>query len=465
MQEKAKLRSPSPTPHQHEPWARTVHEACGVENPESQRDQGDAPWEHSVMQDASGRTAQLTMCLSHIIDPYLLDQVTDFAYGAVCSLCATEHLVPSGPVVRLKQLAPVLREAARRRYDHVGFVSGGEQLQTPISSRDVAASLLSEAVEPAALAFTSEVAAQFLEDERAWFELFDQDHEAGVQFEWDDFEQNVKHVTRLLAPALGTTPTTPPERNYEFVRSLLVLTEERSGMARTVKRGTRLFRARSERDSRALEEKIRLAPARELGPAPAERVSAGRMNAQGVSMLYAALDADTACAEVASHSPYDEAVVGTFILQQPLRILDLTRVPAKRSVFESAYEEGDNRLASLDFYRDRITQPVILDDNHPVDYVPSQMLTEAFRWWSQPRLDGIAFPSRVSPGGTNIVLFFGDHKWFEEVGKPLSRFSQFERENERGRSGPVFVIDPATVRRYEVRRTVSVTRRSATART
>jgi RES domain-containing protein len=417
------------------------------------------------MQDASGSTAQLTMCLGHIVDSYLLDQVHDFAYEAACSLCATEHLVPSGPVVRLEQLAPLVREAARRHYDHDGFVLNGEQLQTPISAKDVAASLLSKAVEPAALEFTSEVAARFVGREKAWFVPFDQDHEADVHFEWDDFEQSVKHVTRLLAPPVGTTPTTPPERNYEFVRSLLVLAEERSGMARTLKRGTKLYRARSERDSRTLEEKVRLSPAGELGPAPAERVSAGRMNAQGVPMLYVALDGDTACAEVASHSPYDEAVVGTFILQQPVRILDLTRVPTKRSVFESAYEEGDHRLDSLNFYRDRITQPVILDDNHPVDYVPSQILTEAFRWWSTPQLDGIAFPSRVNPGGTNVVLFFGDQKWFEQVGTRSSRFLQFERENERGRSGPVFVIDPATVRRYEVRRTVSVTRRPGTADT
>jgi RES domain-containing protein len=134
------------------------------------------------------------------------------------------------------------------------------------------------------------------------------------------------------------------------------------------------------------------------------------MNAQGVPMLYVTLDAETACAEVASHSPYDETVVGAFILQQPLRILDLTQVPPPRSVFDETHKEGDDRLSSLSFYKDRITRPVILDDNHPVDYVPSQMLTEAFRWWTNPRLDGIAYPSRVRKGGTNVVLFFGDPK-------------------------------------------------------
>jgi RES domain-containing protein len=361
--------------------------------------------------------------------------------------------------VDLKHLAPLLTTAAHRFYDHIGFVVDEAQVLPPIDATEVVTSLLGAAVEPAALRCVSEAAAEFVREEKAWFVPFDEDDDAGVQFEWDDFEQSVKHETRLLAPPVGTKALTPPERNYAFVRSLLFLAEERFGLIQTLERGTKLFRARTERDSRALEEKVRNSPATELGPAPIERAAAGRMNAQGVPMLYVALEADTACTEVASHSPYDEAVVGTFILQQPLRILDLTQIPPRRSVFDDANAGDDKRLASLNFYRDRITQPVILDDNHPVDYVPSQMLTEAFRWWSRPPLDGIAFPSRVRDGGTNVVLFFGDPKWYQELNKPSSRFSQFEREMERGRSGPVFVIDPVTVRRFGVERSMTVKRR------
>lgn len=177
-------------------------------------------------------------------------------------------------------------------------------------------------------------------------------------------------------------------------------------------------------------------------------------------MFYVALDAATACAEVAAHSPYDEVVVGTFVLQQPLRVLDLTTVPATRSIFDdSPTQDGDERLNSLSFYVERITQPVILDGNHPVDYAPTQVLTDAIREWADPRVDGIAYPSRVSEkGGTNVVLFYSDRMWFESPEEPSSRFERMVREVEHGRRTSLFRIDPRTVRRYRVSRQISVRR-------
>lgn len=382
----------------------------------------------------------------------------EFAEKGKCTICRTEHLTPRGPVVDLQRVARVVEDVATRRYDNEGFLVDDEQLLQPLETEKVVATLLDGCVEPAGFDLVSGLTAKLFHQQQDWFEPFEEAREASIQFEWDDFEQSLKHESRLLAPATSTRPETAPEKNYAFVRSLLVFAEERAGLVHTLCKGTKLYRARTERDSRALEEKIRSSPAGELGPAPAELVTAGRMNAQGVPMLYVARDAETACAEVASHSPYDEAVVGNFILQQPLRILDLTQVPPPQSVFDETHEEGDDRLNSLGFYKDRITRPVILDNNHPVDYVPSQMLTEAFRWWTEPRLDGIAFPSRVRKGGTNIVLFFGDPMWYEQHGKQSSRFTCFQRGIQRNHQGPIFTIDPKTVRRYQVNRALTVER-------
>lgn len=402
------------------------------------------------------------LCVAHITDSHLRRRVEEYARAGECVICAAQHQGSSGPVVNVDQIAGIVFAVAARNYDHEGFVVDHEQLLQPLTNDEVVVLLLQNAIEPSALDRTCKLVARVLDqeesDEQDWFEPFDEDREAGVQFEWDDFERSLKHESRLLAPASGDRPVTAPEKNYEFVRSLLVFAEARAGLVRTLLRGTKLYRARAERDPNVLEKKIRDSPARELGPAPVERVSAGRMNAQGVPMLYVARDAKTACAEVASHSPYDEAVVGTFILQQPLRILDLTLVPPPRSVFDDSHEEGDERLSSLSFYKDRITRPVILDENHPVDYVPSQMLTEAFRWWTNPRLDGIAFPSRAHDGGTNIVLFFGESKWYEQQGVQSSRFTRFEREQERGRPGALFIIDPKTVRQYQINRSLTTKR-------
>lgn len=398
------------------------------------------------------------MCIGHITDPHLRRRVETFGTSDTCTICVTASLTAGGKVVSLERLAQVVHDVAKRRYDHHGFCPGGEQLLTPMNTSQVVDRLLADAVEPAALDHVTERIAGLVNDEQDWFEPFDEDRKAGVEFEWDDFEQSIQHESRLLSPPVGARPETAPEKNFAFVKSLLVLAEERAGLVRTLPRGQELYRARIDRDVHELEQKARDSPARTLGPAPAELVTAGRMNAQGVPMLYVALEADTACAEVACHSPYDEAVAGTFVLQQPVRILDLTQVPPARSVFDETSQEADERLNSLSFYRDRITRPVVLDGRHPVDYVASQLLTEAFRWWTTPRLDGIAYPSHVREGGTNIVLFFGDRIWFEEVGAPASRFARYQRLTARGVADPLFIIDHETVRRYRVKRELTVER-------
>lgn len=399
-----------------------------------------------------------SMCLEHVVDFHLHRRLTAFAGDGDCAVCPQVGQTQSGPVVNLGDVARVVEDAVHRSYDHEGAVIDGEQLQEPLGNEDVVTNVLDGTIERTAFDVVSAMVAALFQPYEVWFEPFDMDAMAGVEFEWDDFENNVKHVTRLLSASNGNDSRTPPEQNYEFVKSLLVLTEERAGLILTLDEGVELYRARMARDARELESEVRVSPATKLGPAPSDRASAGRMNAQGVPMFYVAGDEETACAEVASHSPYKEAVVGTFVLQQPLRVLDLTQVPPPPSIFDDAQDEVDQRLSSLGFYIERISRPVIQDGNHPVDYVPSQMLTEAFRWWSNPRLDGIAYPSKVREGGMNIVLFFGEPMWFENQGQPAKRLTRYERDIQRGSEEPVFVIAPESVRRYEVERSITAKR-------
>ena len=78
----------------------------------------------------------------------------------------------------------------------------------------------------------------------------------------------------------------------------------------------------------------------------------------------------------------------------------------------------------------RIIRPVIVDGNHPVDYAPTQIITEAFRWWSKPKIDGIAYRS-LNGGGTNVVLFYGEAFWFESDSEKGTNMDRIERDTER----------------------------------
>jgi hypothetical protein len=175
-------------------------------------------------------------------------------------------------------------------------------------------------------------------------------------------------------------------------------------------------------------------------------------------MLYVAFDEETACVEVATHSPYNEAVVGAFSLQRSLQVLDLSMVPPPRSPFDDSYNEGNDPLTFFSEYVERITRPVILDGSHPVDYAPTQVLTEYFRWATVPRLDGIVFPSRVRDDGKNAVLFFGDDFWFTQPGVDTSSMARHRRWAESGTEDPLFTVDPQTIRRYRVDTSMTVAR-------
>jgi hypothetical protein len=208
------------------------------------------------------------MCLGHITDSHLLRRVEEFAETGECAICETESLMPRGHVVNVERVARVVADVASRSYDHEGFIVDNEQLSRPLQSDEVVATLLDGSVEPAAFDLVSGLTTQLVHQEQDWFEPFDEGYEAGVQFEWDDFEQSLKHESRLLTPTTSTRPKTAPEKNYAFVRSLLVFAEERAGLVRTLRRGTKLYRARTERDARRSKRRYEIHPRGNSVPPP-----------------------------------------------------------------------------------------------------------------------------------------------------------------------------------------------------
>lgn len=397
------------------------------------------------------------MCLAHITDPYLLALIKkdgEDRDGRACAVCERENLTPAGPVINLGPLAEFVYEHAEMIYDHEGFYSDGEQWLSDVDQYEVINTVIWESVDQQVRDTIVELVADLFPLGENWFEQ-DPDHLDWEQDQWAKFEKNIKHKTRFSTKPSKPWPLTPPEFNYEFITRTLEYAEPDSGLRTTLEVGTKLYRARTDRDAEALLKTARQSPAASLGPAPYERVAAGRMNAQGVAMLYVAYKPETACAEVASHSPYSDAVVGEFVVQQPLTVLDLTAVSARHSIFDSG-QSGKGVLASLGTFVDRITRPVILDGNHPVDYAPTQVLTDAFRWWTEPKLDGIIYPSRVHEGGKNLVLFYGEPYWYESATEQATSWHCHKREERRGNPGPVFSIDTASVQLFKVSRSFTV---------
>ncbi len=126
----------------------------------------------------------------------------------------------------------------------------------------------------------------------------------------------------------------------------------------------------------------------EMGAPPTKLAAAGRLNRDGTSFFYAALEEVTALAEV---RPWIMArlSVAKFLITEPIDVLDLT---GTRVDFELP--------PSVRFAAYMISRPVHRDDASA--YLGTQCLAEGLR---SKGVKGLLYNSLLKPGGTNLALF------------------------------------------------------------
>ncbi|MBG6119345.1 MULTISPECIES: RES family NAD+ phosphorylase [unclassified Sphingobium] len=177
-------------------------------------------------------------------------------------------------------------------------------------------------------------------------------------------------------------------------------------------------RARAFHHSHELDEAM-IRPDLHLGPPPANRAKAGRMNAHGIAVFYGADDRDIALAEV--RPPVgSRALIGDFELLQTVRLLDVSALETvyfDGSVFDPAYAEQRSLARFLGRLSDRITIPVMPDDES-TEYLITQMIADYLARRPAPGLDGILFKSVQRPGEKRNVVLFHHASRVEEIEIP-----------------------------------------------
>jgi len=169
---------------------------------------------------------------------------------------------------------------------------------------------------------------------------------------------------------------------------------------------TSFFRARVFHKSGELDEAM-MRPDLHMGPPPGSLARAGRMNANGIAMFYAASDKAVALAEV--RPPVgSRALIGEFQLTRQVRLLDVSALQSlyvEGSIFDPGYVEQLSLAKFLARLSDRITMPVMPDDE-PTEYLITQMIADYLARKPAPGIDGILFKSVQCPGEhRNVVLF------------------------------------------------------------
>lgn len=170
------------------------------------------------------------------------------------------------------------------------------------------------------------------------------------------------------------------------------------------------------------------------------------MSPAAIPMFYASKYPETAVAEIASHDTENYARIGTFKNLKPLRVLDLTNPPRLFSPFDV---KNRNRNGLRSFLRDiaeNVAKPIIPDGRPHVEYVPTQIITKLFRWAPEPKLDGIKI--RSSQDQQDTFVFFYDAQYVYDEG--------ITEQGTSLRPGPVFTLDPQSVKTYKIKRKIEV---------
>ena len=144
----------------------------------------------------------------------------------------------------------------------------------------------------------------------------------------------------------------------------------------------------------------------DLSPPPPEWAAPNRMSPAGISIFYGATDRATAIAEAGAHAAHRFVVTGEFTPTRDLHLIDLTNLPAPPSIFDETAHAEYFVVRFLQRFIHDITLPVELDGHEHIDYVPTQVFTEYFRYAFPDRVDGLMFPSAQGPG-INVVVFVG----------------------------------------------------------
>lgn len=212
-------------------------------------------------------------------------------------------------------------------------------------------------------------------------QLYDKDFlsEFGVVrgLSWDEFSNHIKNVNRFHS---NFNPG-------EFSSCLTYI-------AKQYEKGTCFYRARIASDAIGFDKSKMKAP-------PKDKSTAGRVNPEGMPVLYLSLDDITVLYEIRANM-YDFVSIGRFISNQNLRIVDLSKF---ESISPFRYGGGLERFAiNAKVFQEiskEIAKPLRRNDS-PLEYLPTQFIAEFIK---SENYDGVEYKSTISRGGRNIALF------------------------------------------------------------
>lgn len=141
----------------------------------------------------------------------------------------------------------------------------------------------------------------------------------------------------------------------------------------------------------------------EMGAPPLKFAKAGRVNAEGISVLYLADSINTAVYEVRA-GRYDYLTIGTFELKEDIKVVSLDSLKNASPFLRDGdgYIQHAVNLAHLKRLSQEVARPLRRHDSS-LDYLPTQYFSDFIK--SQEGISGLTYKSAMFVGGVNLAAF------------------------------------------------------------
>lgn len=224
-----------------------------------------------------------------------------------------------------------------------------------------------------------------------------------IQHRWDEVKRELATNRRFFSSSAKDF-FDDLFASVDVVKTAAGESQSERRLVTTLPTDTLLFRGRIAESHNQLQEMF-TDPYTKVGPPPPEKARAGRMNAEGIPVLYCSGDYETCLAELRPALGGSAAVI-TLRTTAPLQILDFTRMNKaykNLSYFQPDFAEQSSHTAFIRRLGHRISRPIV-PGNEP-EYLITQVMIEYLAHVDHHNFAGVRFSSAQRKEGKNLVLF------------------------------------------------------------
>lgn len=221
--------------------------------------------------------------------------------------------------------------------------------------------------------------------------------------QWEDFKDVVKSNSRFMLLAKQVfnigSKTIDVKRTLDNIGKMA----KQLNMVKVLPIGTILYRCRQH----VLQNEVKKFE-HIISPPDDKAMFPNRMSPAGISMFYAAFDFDTSYKETIDSVGGKYYTSAEFRNRRNLNILDLSS-KIMPSIFDQMKWKNYYTISFLNSFISDFTKSIVKDGRIHVEYVPTQIVTEYFRYvfkFGKKSVDGIIYPSSKNKGRNACVLFF-----------------------------------------------------------